>query len=1348
MSLRRIQKDPGSTSSGRSSPEPRRRLSLDSSWGRALFSFHPPSEPPQLRTDGSGVARVSYDDELRLAHDRATADTTVDDDTQPSCPAPPSNDTPEASGHPLPSGTSGTTDSLLNLEHWSDLSQQFSQEPSLGDNFSWAGTYQLVLAAMEYGVKIVDNKRVQYSELIGAGANMTVFRGNVNGKTVALKRIRPFHNETRQKRDLKVVLASLEMEIRVMSDVFLKGHENIAKLLAFTWETAEDGELVPVLIMDLAAPGCSTLEQFMQQVDPRDFDSKAWMISDIVSGLTAIHEEKIVHGDLKPENILLFRRETAGVLDEKIPVVAKISDFGFCEDVHEDRGLASDTAGGTEYWNAPECMPEAPDDIRQFARMTQRDMYSCGLIIWYVLSSTLPLGPTSGPEWEKNRQSFREGKLNGEVQRKYRTWFLDSLKMVIATQDDANSFNAELEDELPVHEFSYRMMIEKIKRDPLFKTQVIFDELLFRDEGRAAWRLKTADGEMAYCSGYLPVMAPVVVMNMLRPPDVRLGASAALPMVQISRNRKPAKIYAFQDRLFVNGKRPGERQGWQEWASRFRGTFASARMLQTLTPEMHASLLRELHKDADGPSGSVAATLILHQIYGVGYGVPVDLALSEKYATKGIEMTENTRLGDAYRSIYMTLYYKSGWFRDMPLDAEKELKWSLKMFSSHMDSETESRTTLSRDSFEDRLALALDTFEDWNSVTRFLRISSSAYIDHQRIKESNRTDPILRQPEVGHAVPDLRGNWVNTLLSDEPAAFEALQVSGALPEELRLDNEDMDSILFMMIGMYNGPGGREQMHANMISGMAKREKALNNLLRICAEHGLTRLMKHLTTKHNLDINRKLDSGRNPIQEVLEQGRTHRAISLLASGADLAAIAEKDFIRHICGDGHYKAIDFWSQLKRISDQLLWLDSSNWLLIEHYQKIFKLFGDNENLNLDLQAYQTYGAHPRGASPIYFSIVENCWLTFLALLRYGVDPARPCMGSLDALQSSVLLIRPVFVATLCGPEYEHRFHTGEGAPSLLHLAALGKGYFSDDKMWVYLDENEIRDDPEEAKMDQPNHQRLILELLWRNLRLDLESRDEFGLTPFLLAVLQNNAVAAEWFEKKGSNVNASAADGCSALHLAIASGSDELVEYVLGVAGHLLEEKDATGQTPLHFASCQSGTKILSRILNSRPNLEATDVLGRTAFFTSISHGQVSNFDILVRVGHGLLGRDKLAALLNAKDESRCSCFHLLATLKPDSLQSIAGDLPFDLFSLLDGDSELSGADWTAGRRHRRVRPGREEPLEAVVSSFQKEAELREDLLARKSCLVRSRSRPVTARVYLPEFNMTGPDESPGT
>src|SRR5690606_13410933 len=126
---------------------------------------------------------------------------------------------------PLPTPPLGV--GLLNLEHWSHLSKQFLQEPTIpNDTLGLTATYQLVLVAMAYDVKIVDSKEVQYSELIGSGANMTVFKGSVNGRTVALKRIRQFKVGTTQARDATQVLQSLEMEIRTMSDVFLNGHEN------------------------------------------------------------------------------------------------------------------------------------------------------------------------------------------------------------------------------------------------------------------------------------------------------------------------------------------------------------------------------------------------------------------------------------------------------------------------------------------------------------------------------------------------------------------------------------------------------------------------------------------------------------------------------------------------------------------------------------------------------------------------------------------------------------------------------------------------------------------------------------------------------------------------------------------------------------------------------------------------------------------------------------------------------------------------------------------------------------------------------------------------------------------
>jgi hypothetical protein len=51
-------------------------------------------------------------------------------------------------------------------------------------------------------------------------------------------------------------------------------------------------------------------------------------------------------------------------------------------------------------------------------------------------------------------------------------------------QADVDRFKVELEEELPFHYFSQKMMIRKIKSDAVFAEQVMFDELLFRGEGK------------------------------------------------------------------------------------------------------------------------------------------------------------------------------------------------------------------------------------------------------------------------------------------------------------------------------------------------------------------------------------------------------------------------------------------------------------------------------------------------------------------------------------------------------------------------------------------------------------------------------------------------------------------------------------------------------------------------------------------------------------------------------------------------------------------------------------------------------------------------------------------------
>jgi hypothetical protein len=173
------------------------------------------------------------------------------------------------------------------------------------------------------------------------------------------------------------------------------------------------------------------------------------------------------------------------------------------------------------------------------------------------------------------------------------------------------------------------------------------------------------------------------------------------------------------------------------------------------------------------------------------------------------------------------------------------------------------------------------------------------------------------------------------------------------------------------------------------------------------------------------------------------------MSLLSCCADVKAVTEKEFVRHICADGHAKAIDFWAQLHQVQEQPIESGNLNLALVEPYRSIYDLFhgGHEDCLDLESQRYESYQDNKAPmvkVSPLYFSISDNTWSTFLALLSYGVDPAKPVTGSLDALQSAVVMSRPLFVATLLGPEYKSRFKYEQndgGECSLFHLAALGK-------------------------------------------------------------------------------------------------------------------------------------------------------------------------------------------------------------------------------------------------------------------------------------------------------------------
>jgi serine/threonine protein kinase len=281
---------------------------------------------------------------------------------------------------------------------WSQHSQVASQQPIETPNNSTelekpSCVPQILIQSIFLGACIADSDGLQPGPQIGVGSSMVVHEGFLDGEKVAVKKCKPQRTDGDGKqRSLK----ALSLELRVLLSDFVKPHPNIVDLLAVSWveETQPNGEseLFPLLVMELALPQARTLHDLVPIIDPLDFGLKGFLISDILSGLDAIHLDRFIHGDLKPENILIFRQSPGD------RYTAKLADFGFSDDVEQlPFGIKGNPAGGTDYWNAPECFD--PNADFRTCRQPSRDLYSFGLVAWYIVASRLPFGPDRGSDW-------------------------------------------------------------------------------------------------------------------------------------------------------------------------------------------------------------------------------------------------------------------------------------------------------------------------------------------------------------------------------------------------------------------------------------------------------------------------------------------------------------------------------------------------------------------------------------------------------------------------------------------------------------------------------------------------------------------------------------------------------------------------------------------------------------------------------------------------------------------------------------------------------------------------------------------------------------------------------------
>ncbi|KAJ4767590.1 Protein kinase superfamily protein [Rhynchospora pubera] len=204
---------------------------------------------------------------------------------------------------------------------------------------------------------------------LGSGGSADVYKGQINGKMVAIKKL---HGSSVQQ------LVDIGKEVQMLHSL---EHENIVKLLGFC---SEDGQYL--LVYEYVQNG--NLATYLNDESKREelnWGMRFNIINGIARGLSYLHhdsKDSVIHRDLKPENVLLDKNYNA-----------KIADFGISKILDKSKTHSTTRNGsGTPGYLAPEIWY-----LQHYS--PKSDVYNFGLLILEII-----VGCTSAQYSKRNGQ--------------------------------------------------------------------------------------------------------------------------------------------------------------------------------------------------------------------------------------------------------------------------------------------------------------------------------------------------------------------------------------------------------------------------------------------------------------------------------------------------------------------------------------------------------------------------------------------------------------------------------------------------------------------------------------------------------------------------------------------------------------------------------------------------------------------------------------------------------------------------------------------------------------------------------------------------------------------------------
>ena len=225
------------------------------------------------------------------------------------------------------------------------------------------------------------SSRYLLEKRLGRGAMGQVYLArdqNLVTRKVAVKTVRPdiLSDENLLEGE---AIARFEREARAAASI---QHPNVVDVTDF----GKSPDSVFFLVMEYVDG--ETLYQLLRREGTLDIQRTVGILSQVVAGVDAAHDEGILHRDLKPANIFITQRKKTG--SSSADGFVKVGDFGLAKIVNPDRDHVS--AGGPEsrgIIGTPEYM--APEQMQTGVQLDSRaDIYALGAIAYHMLGGRPP----------------------------------------------------------------------------------------------------------------------------------------------------------------------------------------------------------------------------------------------------------------------------------------------------------------------------------------------------------------------------------------------------------------------------------------------------------------------------------------------------------------------------------------------------------------------------------------------------------------------------------------------------------------------------------------------------------------------------------------------------------------------------------------------------------------------------------------------------------------------------------------------------------------------------------------------------------------------------------------------